>query len=134
MVYNLVMGKNMKRALASLAIVAIALVLYHLFVFLQKDVVPGDRFQGDVAMNEGQFPGPGGCRGDEACRSYCEDAAHFRECLEFSLEAGFISLEEFEHIMGSSTDESLGVDQENSTIDASSSPETLETATSSEII
>jgi len=38
--------------------------------------------------------GPGGCRGKEECEAYCDDPAHFVECIDFAEKAGFISPEE----------------------------------------
>ncbi|MEK7647068.1 MAG: hypothetical protein AAB378_01670 [Patescibacteria group bacterium] len=35
--------------------------------------------------------GPGGCKNEQECRSYCEDTAHFDECAAFSVGAGMMS-------------------------------------------
>jgi len=50
-------------------------------------------------MDAGLAEGPGGCRGVEKCEAYCIDPAHTKECLEFALQAGLISDEEFGHVM-----------------------------------
>ncbi len=34
--------------------------------------------------------GPGGCRGERACRAYCEDPEHITECVSFAEEHGFM--------------------------------------------
>jgi len=39
--------------------------------------------------------GPGGCRG-RGCESYCEEPGHESECMEFAVNQGFMSKEEFE--------------------------------------
>ncbi len=39
---------------------------------------------------------PGNCRSKEACESYCEDESHSDECINFAIEAGFISPEDAE--------------------------------------
>ena len=41
-----------------------------------------------------QDKAPGGCRGEQECRSYCNDPAHTEECLKFGEENGFIEKEE----------------------------------------
>lgn len=38
--------------------------------------------------------GPGGCRGENECETYCEDVAHIDECLAFAEDNGFIDEEE----------------------------------------
>jgi len=118
----------MKGVLVALVVVAVALVLYYVFVFLQKSARPPDQFRESAPLGEEQSSGPGGCRGAQACKSYCEQDDHLSECLKFSLEAGFISREEFEHIMGSSTDEffnSSGTSTPSEAWEASSSPKVI---------
>lgn len=39
---------------------------------------------------------PGNCRGEAACKAYCEVEEHMTECAEFAVEAGFMSPEEAE--------------------------------------
>ena len=120
----------MKRALVTLVVSAVTLALSSAFIFLQKDAAPTDRFQENAPIGEGELQGPGGCRGAEACKSYCEQDEHLNECLKFSLEAGFISREEFEHITGSSTDEFFNKTKENNSPGTSTPRETLEATTS----
>ena len=38
--------------------------------------------------------GPGGCRGEQECRTYCDDPAHIDECVSFGEEHGFIDKEQ----------------------------------------
>jgi len=38
--------------------------------------------------------GPGGCEGEEECRTYCEAPGHIEECLEFGIREGFITSQE----------------------------------------
>ncbi len=45
-----------------------------------------------------QRGGPGGCKSEEECKSYCGDPAHVEECLNFALEQGFMSSEEAQMI------------------------------------
>lgn len=40
--------------------------------------------------------GPGGCRGEGECRSYCTDSAHFDECAAFAVNEGFLKPEDAE--------------------------------------
>ncbi|MDA1334685.1 MAG: hypothetical protein O2794_01555 [bacterium] len=40
------------------------------------------------------FVGPGGCHGEDECRAYCEDQAHFDECITFAEREGFMTREE----------------------------------------
>ncbi len=37
---------------------------------------------------------PGGCTSERACKEYCNDDAHFSECIDFAVKAGLISSEE----------------------------------------
>lgn len=41
---------------------------------------------------------PGGCQSQSECEEYCEDSAHFEECIDFAVQAGFMSEEEAEMI------------------------------------
>lgn len=45
-------------------------------------------------MKSGEMPG--GCQNKRECEAYCDDEAHFDECLAFAEKAGFISSEEAE--------------------------------------
>lgn len=47
--------------------------------------------QGMEAMMRG---GPGGCKSEEECKSYCDDPANAEECLNFAIESGMMSPEE----------------------------------------
>ncbi|MBI2624374.1 hypothetical protein HYW67_02665 [Candidatus Parcubacteria bacterium] len=38
--------------------------------------------------------GPGGCRSEQQCRAYCDDAANLNECVDFGERSGFLSKEE----------------------------------------
>lgn len=116
----------MKGVLVALVVVAVVLVLYYVFIFLQKDTAPLDQSRENVAIGGDKLWGPGGCRGAEACKSYCEQNDHLNECLKFSLEAGFISREEFEHLVGSSTDEFFNKTKEDNSSGTSTPEETLE--------
>ncbi|MDA2935798.1 hypothetical protein MYX06_01060 [Patescibacteria group bacterium AH-259-L05] len=40
--------------------------------------------------------GPGGCKSEQECRSYCEDLSHVQECLDFAVEMGEMSSEDAE--------------------------------------
>ena len=44
----------------------------------------------------GTIGGPGGCQSQEGCDVYCQDPAHRDECLNFAVDAGFMSPEEAE--------------------------------------
>lgn len=37
---------------------------------------------------------PGGCRSEAECKTYCDDPAHFAECIDFAEQAGLISAED----------------------------------------
>lgn len=39
---------------------------------------------------------PGGCRGEQQCKAYCENGEHAEECMQFALKAGFMSEKEAE--------------------------------------
>lgn len=41
---------------------------------------------------------PGGCTSQETCESYCQDASHLEECIDFGVKTGFISADEAERI------------------------------------
>lgn len=40
--------------------------------------------------------GPGGCTSKNSCESYCEDASHMRQCLDFARKSGMMSGEELQ--------------------------------------
>lgn len=42
--------------------------------------------------------GPGGCKGEQECRTYCDDSDNLDECLDFSTANGFMSPEETSRI------------------------------------
>ena len=50
---------------------------------IQEHVRAGRTFEED-------FTGPGGCKGKEECRTYCDNDTHFDECISFA--AGYIIL------------------------------------------
>lgn len=37
---------------------------------------------------------PGGCKSEVECKAYCEDGAHFAECIDFAEKAGLVSPED----------------------------------------
>ncbi len=41
--------------------------------------------------------GPGGCRGEGECRTYCMNTSHFDECAAFAVNEGFLSPDEAEN-------------------------------------
>lgn len=45
-------------------------------------------------LEAGITGGPGGCTEMEACETYCNDLSHMEECMNFAVEAGFMSPEE----------------------------------------
>lgn len=47
----------------------------------------------DVAVNGG----PGGCKNEESCVSYCDNPAHMQECLEFAINYQLIPQDELSH-------------------------------------
>ncbi|OGG54624.1 hypothetical protein A3D62_00595 [Candidatus Kaiserbacteria bacterium RIFCSPHIGHO2_02_FULL_49_11] len=51
-----------------------------------------------VAYLESGGTMPGGCSGENECKTYCEDEAHSSECVDFALKAGFIPPEQAEMI------------------------------------
>ncbi|MEK7093462.1 MAG: hypothetical protein AAB927_03160, partial [Patescibacteria group bacterium] len=40
--------------------------------------------------------GPGGCTSKDSCESYCEDASHMRQCLDFAKKSGMMTGEELQ--------------------------------------
>ncbi|MBI2450590.1 MAG: hypothetical protein HYV47_03600 [Candidatus Nealsonbacteria bacterium] len=42
----------------------------------------------------GMTGGPGGCKGEEECRSFCEDPANMNTCIDFAVQIGDMSPEE----------------------------------------
>ncbi len=53
-----------------------------------------------IKEKTGTTRGPGGCRGENECRQYCEDPEHLEECLDFSTKVGFMTQEEATRIRG----------------------------------
>ncbi|MEK9209569.1 MAG: hypothetical protein AAB926_01935 [Patescibacteria group bacterium] len=51
--------------------------------------------QGMEAMMRG---GPGGCKSEDECKSYCDDPSHGEECLNFAIESGMMPPEEAERM------------------------------------
>lgn len=51
--------------------------------------------QGRIMMQQG---GPGGCRGQEECMTYCGDPSHLEECANFASQQGLVSQEEMERM------------------------------------
>jgi len=56
----------------------------------------------DVEMTRKMFErgiteGPGGCKSKEDCESFCDNPDNLNECMEFSVRAGMMTQEEFEH-------------------------------------
>jgi hypothetical protein len=52
--------------------------------------------KGRQTMEQG---GPGGCRGEEECQTYCQQPEHGRECVIFSRDQGFMPAEEAERML-----------------------------------
>jgi len=59
--------------------------------FMSQEEIEGARTV-MALMQNGQSPG--GCLNQSECDAYCGDEAHFEECLDFSVRAGFMSEEE----------------------------------------
>lgn len=55
--------------------------------------------QAKRGMEMMQQGGPGGCRSEEECRAYCEDPAHGVECINFSVQQGFMTPEEGQRML-----------------------------------
>ncbi len=45
-------------------------------------------------LEAGLTGGPGGCKGQEECDAFCENPDNMKECIEFSVKAGFMTQEE----------------------------------------
>lgn len=58
------------------------------------EMTPEQAEQAKKGMEMMQKGGPGGCKNEQECKTYCEDPTHSEECLNFSVEQGFISPEE----------------------------------------
>jgi hypothetical protein len=63
------------------------------------DMSPEEAERALKGMEMMQRGGPGGCKGEEECKRYCEDPAHTKECIEFSIKQGFISPEEAQKML-----------------------------------
>jgi len=50
-------------------------------------------------LEAGLTGGPGGCQGKEKCDAFCNDLANMKECIEFSVKAGFMTSEEAEQAL-----------------------------------
>ena len=55
---------------------------------------PEESEQARKMMAAGFTSGPGGCRGQEECETYCDDVSHMPECIDFAEKAGFMSAED----------------------------------------
>ncbi len=44
----------------------------------------------------GMTGGPGGCKGESECNTYCQDQSHMQECMDFAVKAGMMKPEEAE--------------------------------------
>lgn len=51
--------------------------------------------QGMMMMQRG---GPGGCKGEDECRTYCDDSSHQEECFRFAKENNLMPPEELERM------------------------------------
>lgn len=49
-------------------------------------------------MQRGITSGPGGCQGKNECETFCNDPANMEACMNFAVEAGFMTPEEAEHV------------------------------------
>jgi len=47
-------------------------------------------------FEKGITKGPGGCKKEEECKSFCENPDNMNECMDFSVRAGHMTQEEFE--------------------------------------
>lgn len=65
------------------------------FAKRRKLITPDDEkeFQGGLQIRKTveQNGGPGGCKNDQECKSYCSDPAHTEECIAFAAAHGGIS-------------------------------------------
>src|SRR3989338_160258 len=64
-----------------------------------NDLIPREELDRIEKMKEigrkvEEHGGPGGCRGEGECRTYCSGADHFDECAAFAVSEGFLSPEE----------------------------------------
>src|SRR3989344_4953898 len=64
-----------------------------------NDLIPHEELERVEKMREigrkvEERGGPGGCRGEGECRTYCSGADHFDECAAFAVSEGFLSPEE----------------------------------------
>ena len=52
----------------------------------------------DQKNDEGRRSGPGGCQGEEECKAFCEKPENTKACMEFSVNEGKMSKEEYERV------------------------------------
>ena len=57
----------------------------------EKDIEMGKKM-----LAKGEMGGPGGCKGVNACKAYCDDIANIKECIIFAEENDLIPPEELE--------------------------------------
>jgi len=50
--------------------------------------------QAQKGMEMMQRGGPGGCKSEAECKTYCEQPSHLEECTNFAVQQGFMSAEE----------------------------------------
>ncbi len=63
------------------------------------EMSPQDAENARRGMEMMQRGGPGGCKGEQECRAYCDDPNHSTECLNFSVQIGQRPPEEAERMM-----------------------------------
>ncbi len=56
---------------------------------LKYDLIPADQVKIVKKFAELGFKGPGGCRNQNECMSYCFNPTHLTECMQFARQMGF---------------------------------------------
>lgn len=69
--------------------------------------------------------GPGGCKSDDECRSYCSDQAHVEECFAFASAHGGVSEEKAKALLQRFTENKFGPDNEDFQAEAEKKYETF---------
>ncbi len=59
----------------------------------KEEIKQGDKFK-QIRETVNQNGGPGGCKDENSCRSYCSDATRSEECLNFAVQKGGFSKDE----------------------------------------